>query len=270
MWVAILYSGMLRTWAQCWPKMHAVLRRRYPTLRMRLFFSVWSVAGQSYKHWNKTRAEMRPPPDLWTDTDVTEVKIRELAESFPGVEVAVVDIEPFAVSETLMETSLARAQQPVLFPDTYREMVSSYSKLYRVWTLCRQWERQHDVSSHAWYLRCRPDGYIQQCPNLARPLRPVAFLNLYAWDVRVLASVDTLVNENAWWTNAPKMMDQMCNLVAALDTFPARRVTCPEQILAYHWSQQGLGPFVRYFDMELSVLRAHGFSQTAGHPRTWQ
>ncbi len=252
--IALLYSGMARTFVQCTRKTLALLEGLGATVD--IYMSVWDTVGHSYKHWYEGEEKMRPL-ELLTDDQLNQARLERLIghpiKKFQKLETA--------LSQRMMDQAEAQAAADVRDLSSLRQIKSQYYQYQQVLGLV------DEVAIYDWYVRIRPDVFIGRWPGSAYLRTPSAtlFSSEFVWEDPTLKSrLGRMMNDCFWMSRSIKSMRTMAALFDELDARWSRE-SCAEQVMARFVQDKNLP--AGFFDFDMHILRAHGFCQRMGTRR---
>ena len=243
--VALLISGLFRTFPQCIEKTLAVFK----DYEVNVFGSFWDEVGHSSKYYDGALME-----DLWTSEDLKIVESK-----LSHVPFATLEMEPLSVIYDEIE-SIRREK---------RYIISLTYKIHRVIKLCRECETQHQIR-HDWYVRLRPDASIVRIPPLMTISSRMTFVNMFSYMQPSSLSYEKSMCDGVLITNDPNWISfwqdkmKMSNLVNML--IPVSIDI--EAVFAYIICHYLKVPY-RLFHYRLTVLRATGNIQEWGTFPDW-
>lgn len=249
--LAVIYTGMIRTFPQCYEQTIGVLSQQAD---VDVYMSIWDIPGHSYKYWpaNADPQKMKKFDFYLTPEDLSSAKLQAL---FPKVNFKFIDVEPYSLSTTLINDATE-------VPKHLRYSLSEYYKIQRAFN--------HIVDDYDWYMRLRCDCTLAHIPNLTQLSDPMIIFNYFMSHHAEVSFSSVSTNEMCWLTNRKRFMTQMCNIVNDLsDMFRTEKAFNPESAVAYFVNQANLRPYVKLCDMNIIVWRAHGWPQTMGKLLHW-
>lgn len=268
--IALQYSGMIRTFKYCYPKVMKVLKE----YDVHIFMSIWDIPGHSLKY-------KKNPVMAYPELEYKNITIDFIKNEFPELDFKTINIEKYEHSKKIMDDFNKENGGDLI--DYKQEIISGYYQVKSANNLREEYQKKSG-EKYDWFMRLRPDVSIESIPDLTQIKTPILFLNKYIWEdpnhITFTPNYNTglLVNNDTgttlWITNNELIMNHLCNLIYKIKNLWDNN-TYGEKILGKYITRvnkkkKTLKQLVRLYDFKVKILRSHGYSQNHGEIRNWK